>query len=318
VAAAGNGKFIVTMAREGDVRLWDTASGQAVKEFQPLSIPGLATIAVAPDGKNLAAGGGLRIWRDTLGFEGQVAIRRLDLARHVLDASLAGVIGALAWSPDGKWLAAASTNNSPERADEAILIIDTTTGDTRARLSNSPASIKTVAIAFSPDGRTLFSLAADKQLTHWDRETAQAVQTFEIRGHRPEKWQLHDAAFTPDGKLVATCTLFGEALIVSDVASGQQVCTIQAADTLGNRLAVSLDGRILASACQPITSTDTLYDERIHLWDIATGRELLSFDAASDGTVASLAFLPDGKTLVSGMDRGTALLWDVSQALQTK
>ena len=119
------------------------------------------------------------------------------------------------------------------------------------------------------------------------------------------------AAFSPICKFLVTCDMFGNELIVTDVAAGKHLHTLPVPDTLGNQFAISPDGRTLASACQPITDTDTRFDEHIHLWDLATGRKLHSLAASSDGTVASLTFL-DEQTLASGMDRGTALIWDVS------
>jgi WD40 repeat protein len=310
-ASAKGGQFIVTMAREGDVRLWDAASGKRIEDFElDGDRRGLEAIAVAPDGQSVVAAWGTRIARqDKPEFEGKIQIRRLDPSATPLEASLADVIGALVYSPSGQWVAAA-TNNVVANADEAIFIIDATTGRLRTRLTASSGSAKAIAMAFSPDGKRLFSAGADKKLRHWDLEAEKLLETFEIAGH--EKGAITDAAFTPDRKLLISCTMFGQALIVSDVASGKHIRTIPVANTLGNRLAVSGDGRWLASACQPITNTDTRFDERIHLWELATGQELATYDASTDGTIASLVFLADGKTLLSGMDRGTALLWDVS------
>ncbi|MCY1045633.1 WD40 repeat domain-containing protein [Corallococcus sp. bb12-1] len=67
-------------------------------------------------------------------------------------------------------------------------------------------------------------------------------------------------------------------------------------------VAVSPDGRILASGCA---------DETVHLWDVATGRELRILKGHT-AQISSVAFSPDGRTLVSsGLDM-TLRLWDVA------
>src|SRR5262249_50232975 len=53
---------------------------------------------------------------------------------------------------------------------------------------------------------------------------------------------------------------------------------------------------------------------RVHLWDIRTGRKLGSL-SGHDGAIHCLAFLPDGRGLVSGGTDTTALLYDISAML---
>jgi WD40 repeat protein len=48
------------------------------------------------------------------------------------------------------------------------------------------------------------------------------------------------------------------------------------------------------------------------MWDVVTGKELARLEGHR-GTVTSLAWSADGKTLVSGSNDGTALAWDVSR-----
>jgi WD40 repeat protein len=54
----------------------------------------------------------------------------------------------------------------------------------------------------------------------------------------------------------------------------------------------------------------------ITLWDVATGRKTgtlkLKENLLGDEGVLSMAFTPDGKTLVSSGDRGEINLWDVA------
>jgi WD40 repeat protein len=53
------------------------------------------------------------------------------------------------------------------------------------------------------------------------------------------------------------------------------------------------------------------FDAVQDLWDVATGRERRRF-AGHRGGVNVVAFTPDGRSVVSGSEDGTGLIWDVS------
>src|SRR6185437_7581865 len=53
----------------------------------------------------------------------------------------------------------------------------------------------------------------------------------------------------------------------------------------------SPDGKVLAAASD---------DDRVCLWDVATGRELRCLDNATAGIEPGVAFSPDGKILATG------------------
>jgi len=290
------------------VHVWQTATG---KHIDRIPFDSLSSIAASPTDNTIVAGGGYRLSRENLEYHGSLQIRSLDPQSVVDDAEFSDVIGVLTYSRDGRKIAA-TTNNTPfgqpDAADEAVLIIDAKTGKMLKRMGGQKGNI--ASVAFAADGKTLFAVHTDTTLRRWDIESGKVVRASKIAGH--ERGDIRHVAFSADRKTLVTCAMFGESFVITDLASAENVRTITVPNTLGNLLAISPDGKICASACQPIVCTDTKYDERIHLWDLATGQELLALDAATDGTVASLVFLPDGKTLVSGMDRGTALLWDVS------
>ena len=53
-------------------------------------------------------------------------------------------------------------------------------------------------------------------------------------------------------------------------------------------------------------------DKKIHLWDIASGREIYCFEGHTD-YVRCVALSPDGKFALSGSNDQTICLWKVPQ-----
>lgn len=115
------------------------------------------------------------------------------------------------------------------------------------------------------------------------------------------------AAFSPDGKLVAIGTS-GGAVHVRDAATGKLAATLAGPKDAVRRLAVSADGKLLALAGE----------KSVGLWDVAAGKETRLLETKRDGNPFSVAFSPDGKTLVTGEYFGAVpvRVWDVATGKQ--
>jgi WD40 repeat protein len=81
-------------------------------------------------------------------------------------------------------------------------------------------------------------------------------------------------------------------------------------DSTINAITFSPDGKILATG-------SSLYENKVKLWDVATGQELRTF-VGHTHHIESLAFSPDGKTLASGSYDATVQLWDVATGRDLK
>jgi WD40 repeat protein len=89
-----------------------------------------------------------------------------------------------------------------------------------------------------------------------------------------------------------------------DTRTGRQLWSTQAAEENLCCLAFSPDGRLLASGAGFVESV-------IRLWEVETGNEWGRLDGHRSW-VSSLAFWPDGRTLVSGSADQTIRIWDLS------
>ena len=204
-----------------------------------------------------------------------------------------GSITDIAYSPDGAWIAIASSD---------IWLYDTHTG-AEIILPAEHTDDGVLSVAFSPNGQILASGHDDHKIRLWEVETGQQKATLE--GHR---YWVYSLAFSPDGHTLASG--YSSEIMLWDVETGQQTATLERHGFyIICSVAFSPDGHTLASG-----STD----DTIRLWDVRTG-QLQATLKGHESSIHSLAFSPDGQTLASGSGNWdtiwgdfTVRLWDVS------
>jgi WD40 repeat protein len=192
-----------------------------------------------------------------------------------------------AFAPDGDTLATpgyASRGGRP-----CIQLYDTISGKERSPLL-LPDN-RAIALAYSPDGRSLAVGETVPNLRFWDIATRQ--ETFWVRLPTVAR----GLAFTPDGATLAVMT--GWAPTLWDVAGQRERTRLHGHKALVYAMAMSPDGRALATGS---------LDGTVKLWDIASGRERAAFDWGL-GKIYSLAFAPDGMRIAAGGHSGI-VVWD--------
>jgi WD40 repeat protein len=97
-----------------------------------------------------------------------------------------GRIMALAWSPDGKWIATGGTDR--------IINLNEVIGTREMKLEGHSADV--LAVAWSPDGARLASASRDKTVRIWDVVSGQ--EHLLLGG--PDWGSMRDVAWSPDGQ----------------------------------------------------------------------------------------------------------------------
>lgn len=337
---SSDGRFLIIQEEDFDapIDIWDVPAGKRLHRLRPPRGQWHPMSALSPDGKTLAVGEGgpiknkrvLRLWDLESG-------KQRELKGH------AGTFQNLAFSPDGKFLAATD--------GQLVLCWHVAKGEQLWQAGSSARD----SLAFTPDGRTLIA-APDhsSEVWHaWDAATGKPADGLKL----PEGYSWAEFAVAPDNRTLVIAQYPGEepdgGVRLWDLRAGKLLHTLNATlnvagkigpffpdgksfltndgtlqrwelatgrpllpdtDKMGHRFEVSRvvyspDGRRLASAA---------YDRTIRLWDVAAAKPLHILRHEATSLASDLAFTPDGKFLISGGDEGELYVWDTESGKEVR
>lgn len=280
VAWSPDGQWVASGDHDGAVRRFSPDAGQeALELWPPRGKPGPNPLAWSPLGLPLVAGSTLltgQAVRSTPAAPARVdelpaapAVRRQGSDR------VRGRINRVAFSADGKWLAASSMAIDCEVKlyDERGELFSTLDGG----LATFPWSV-----AFTPDGKTLGRTTSRGRLELIDVATQKLRATVAL-GDR----QSSVLAFSPDGGMVATDTgTHQPGVMLWSSRDGSALGKLSSSDCDVDRLTFSPDGSSLVVHCHAADGVR----HWVELWDPRARRRLAT--RAAKGRIGTAFFDP--------------------------
>lgn len=222
----------------------------------------------------------------------------------VLPTGHASNIRAIAFSPDGRWLASGGDDGTLQIWDVKSHRVWRTMGTQGGQISS---------IAFEPDSRRLVIAVRATQIgwimhvrnTHVPK--GNAIRMFDIVTGKPlwnidYPFDITSIALDSDGHLLASAGN-DKRVRVWNAEQGSLIHNLSAgARGWMNCVAISPDGRLVASAGP----------RKIKIWNTSEGKLLATLSGHTKGTF-TLAFSPDGQWLVSGGGDHRVKLWDMTK-----
>lgn len=205
-------------------------------------------------------------------------------------------VTALAFSPDGAWLASSGYHE--------VILWNAENGQLARRITNLAERV--YDLEFSPDGQTL-AVAAGTPAQIGELKLFRVADGELLADLIRTGDSVFAAAFNADGSKLA-CACADRSIRVYDVASHKPLLTIEDHADWVIDVAWSPDGTKLASASRDKTSK---------VFDANTGDSLVTFNGHNN-TVSGVAFKADGSQIITSGANRQLHVWNVADAKEIR
>ncbi|KIK44140.1 hypothetical protein CY34DRAFT_803057 [Suillus luteus UH-Slu-Lm8-n1] len=278
-----DGRRIVT-PKNKTLQIWDVETRTSVGEPFEGHSDRVYSVAVSPDDRRFASGGGT----------GTIIVWDIDRKQMLFKLEKhTSLVRSVCFSPDGKRLASASW-------DKKVIVWDAETGVVLSTLQSARGSV--FCVAFSPDG---LKLAAGEYGTIRVWSTNNVVNIlFDINAHHGF---VESVVWTPDSQQLVSAS-HDQTIKFWDSSNGTQIgqpCTGHTHDI--NSLAISSDASFVATVS---------FDKTVRLWSTESHNQI-GQRLKHTTRVSSVAISPNGELLVSGDYDGNLQFWSIEDLLST-
>lgn len=286
-----DGATLYSVGWDGPVRRWDVASGRQLGP--PTGFHAAGVVALSPSGETLSCVD-----------DGQkIHVTTMANSTPVCELAIPDVgWNQLAYSPDGKWLAAGG--NDP--GNVVVAVWDLTDGvkkhEWKWPLGRDPHST-VESLEFSPDGQKLAAAVFRQSAAYiWDLPSQRPVLKVEHN-------EIYGLSFSANGTVIATAGWDKRVRVfdseTGDLKSDTNLESIGGGDPRMYAVKYSPDGQRIATAHM---------DGNVVIWNVTDMTEQCRFRITGSFVYGAIAFSPDSRWLATGSFSGNVEVWDVSTA----
>jgi WD40 repeat protein len=270
---------LLAMKSERSISIRNVTDGKEFRRLLNRDGERFLRMAFSPNSKILATGLSSRGSEDTLVLYDIGGLRDIRRLRTDRDETF-----GIAWSPDGKTLAAVGS-------DGFVRLFDSETGKQRWRTTLAK-SIRPFSINFAPDGKTMVCATGQEGIHLLSADTGKSLG--QIAGS--SKVWTSQTLFSPDGKVLLSLCHYSlhhnSATHCSfhrwDVAERKEILPDKGSDRISKQMTLTPDGKTLVMGSE---------NGRILVWDVTSGKVVRRIETGAIEFYQGLVVAPDSKTL---------------------
>jgi WD40 repeat protein len=210
-----------------------------------------------------------------------------------------GLVTSVSFAPDGTFAASGST-------DGRVLLWDVEAGTSRTLFEGG---VPVHSVGFSPNGALLAAGLGDGSIALWDVKAGRPLQAL-----RSNQKDVRSVAFSGDGDRLAAGTVDGTLVVWTGLAGTEgdhARATMEPVILTGGKNDVQ---SVAFSPSEPLLAASH-WDGSIVLWELNRRRQ--RGELQHKPRAFSLAFTPDGQTLISGGDDTMIRAWNIADMKET-